>query len=34
MVLITGVTGTAGKAELAEVARSGVKHRGMYRSVG
>jgi uncharacterized protein YbjT (DUF2867 family) len=32
MVLITGVTGTVGKAVLAEVARSGVKHRAMHRS--
>src|SRR5215469_13204435 len=34
MVLITGVTGTVGKAVLAEVAGSGVKHRPMYRSDG
>src|SRR5262249_2374595 len=32
MVLITGVTGTVGKAVLAEVTRSGVKHRAMYRA--
>jgi uncharacterized protein YbjT (DUF2867 family) len=32
MILITGVTGTVGKAVLAEVARSGAKHRAMYRS--
>lgn len=32
MILITGASGTAGKAVLAEVARSGEKHRAMYRS--
>jgi uncharacterized protein YbjT (DUF2867 family) len=32
MILVTGASGTAGKAVLAEVARSGVKHRAMYRS--
>jgi uncharacterized protein YbjT (DUF2867 family) len=32
MILITGATGTVGKAVLAEVARLGVKHRAMYRS--
>jgi len=30
--LITGASGTVGKAVLAEVARSGEKHRAMYRS--
>src|SRR5258708_34101131 len=32
MILITGASGTAGKAVLAEVARNGEKHRAMYRS--
>ena len=32
MILITGASGTVGKAVLAEVARSGDKHRAMYRS--
>jgi uncharacterized protein YbjT (DUF2867 family) len=32
MILITGANGTAGRAVLAEVARSGEKHRAMYRS--
>lgn len=32
MILVTGASGTAGKAVLAEIARSGVKHRAMYRS--
>lgn len=32
MILVTGASGTVGKAVLAEVARSGVKHRAMYRS--
>jgi len=32
MILITGASGTVGKAVLAEVARSGQKHRAMYRS--
>jgi uncharacterized protein YbjT (DUF2867 family) len=32
MILITGANGTVGKAVLAEVARSGQKHRAMYRS--
>jgi uncharacterized protein YbjT (DUF2867 family) len=32
MILITGASGTVGKAVLAEVARSGAKHRAMYRS--
>jgi uncharacterized protein YbjT (DUF2867 family) len=32
MILITGATGTVGRAVLAEVARSGDKHRAMYRS--
>ncbi|MFZ3329897.1 MAG: SDR family oxidoreductase [Candidatus Acidiferrales bacterium] len=32
MILVTGASGTAGKAVLAEVARSGAKHRAMYRS--
>jgi uncharacterized protein YbjT (DUF2867 family) len=32
MILITGASGTVGKAVLAEVARSGEKHRAMYRS--
>jgi uncharacterized protein YbjT (DUF2867 family) len=32
MILITGASGTVGKAVLAEVARSADKHRAMYRS--
>ena len=32
MILVTGASGTAGKAVLAEVARSGARHRAMYRS--
>ncbi len=32
MILVTGASGTAGKAVLTEVARSGAKHRAMYRS--
>src|SRR5690242_6952044 len=32
MILVTGASGTVGKAVLAEVARSGEKHRAMYRS--
>jgi uncharacterized protein YbjT (DUF2867 family) len=32
VILITGANGTAGRAVLAEVARSGEKHRAMYRS--
>jgi uncharacterized protein YbjT (DUF2867 family) len=32
MILITGASGNVGKAVLAEVARSGQKHRAMYRS--
>jgi uncharacterized protein YbjT (DUF2867 family) len=32
MILITGASGTVGKAVLMEVARSGEKHRSMYRS--
>ncbi|MGA8221522.1 MAG: SDR family oxidoreductase [Candidatus Acidiferrales bacterium] len=32
MILITGATGTVGKAVLAEVAQSGQKHRAIYRS--
>jgi uncharacterized protein YbjT (DUF2867 family) len=32
MILITGASGSVGKAVLAEVARSGQKHRAMYRS--
>jgi uncharacterized protein YbjT (DUF2867 family) len=32
MILITGASGTVGKTVLAEVARSGQKHRAMYRS--
>src|SRR5713101_804369 len=34
MILITGASGTVGRAVLAEVARSGQKHRAMYRSKG
>jgi uncharacterized protein YbjT (DUF2867 family) len=33
MILITGASGTVGKMVLAEVARSGAKHRAMYRSL-
>lgn len=32
MILVTGASGTAGKAVLTEVARSGAQHRAMYRS--
>jgi uncharacterized protein YbjT (DUF2867 family) len=32
MILVTGASGTVGKAVLNEVARSGAKHRAMYRS--
>ena len=32
MILITGASGSVGKTVLAEVARSGRKHRAMYRS--
>ena len=32
MLLITGASGTVGRAVLAEVARSGRKHRALYRS--
>jgi uncharacterized protein YbjT (DUF2867 family) len=32
MILITGANGTVGRAVLGEVARSGEKHRAMYRS--
>ncbi len=32
MILITGASGSVGKAVLAEVARSGEKYRAMYRS--
>jgi uncharacterized protein YbjT (DUF2867 family) len=32
MILITGASGSVGKAVLAEVTRSGEKHRAMYRS--
>jgi uncharacterized protein YbjT (DUF2867 family) len=32
MILITGVSGSVGKTVLAEVARTGEKHRAMYRS--
>jgi uncharacterized protein YbjT (DUF2867 family) len=32
MILVTGASGTVGGAVLAEVARSGVPHRAMYRS--
>jgi uncharacterized protein YbjT (DUF2867 family) len=34
MILVTGASGTVGKAVLAEVARSGTPHRAMYRSSG
>jgi uncharacterized protein YbjT (DUF2867 family) len=32
MILVTGASGTVGKAVLNEVAKSGTKHRAMYRS--
>jgi uncharacterized protein YbjT (DUF2867 family) len=32
MILVTGASGSVGKAVLTEVARSGVPHRAMYRS--
>ena len=32
MILVTGASGSIGKAVLKEVARSGAKHRAMYRS--
>lgn len=32
MILVTGASGTVGRAVLAELARSGDKHRAMYRS--
>jgi uncharacterized protein YbjT (DUF2867 family) len=32
MILVTGASGTVGRAVLAEVSRSGEKHRAMYRS--
>jgi len=32
MILVTGASGTVGKAVLMEVARAGEKHRAMYRS--
>ena len=32
MILVTGASGTVGRAVLAEVARSGRAHRAMYRS--
>ena len=32
MILVTGASGTVGKAVLAEVAQSGAPHRAMYRS--
>ena len=32
MILVTGASGTVGKAVLHEVARSGAKHKAMYRS--
>src|SRR5258708_16361195 len=34
MILNTGASGNVGRAVLAEVARSGQKHRAMYRSKG
>ena len=34
MILVTGASGTVGKAVLKEVARSGAKHKAMYRSPG
>jgi len=34
MILVTGASGTVGKAVLSEVARSGAKHKAMYRSAG
>jgi uncharacterized protein YbjT (DUF2867 family) len=33
MILVTGASGTVGKAVLKEVARSGAKHTAMYRSL-
>ena len=33
MILVTGASGTVGKAVLNEVARSGAQHKAMYRSV-
>jgi uncharacterized protein YbjT (DUF2867 family) len=33
MILVTGASGSVGKAVLAEVARTGAKHRAMYRSL-
>ena len=32
MILVTGASGNVGKAVLQEVAKSGAKHRAMYRS--
>src|ERR1700676_2190172 len=32
MILVTGASGTVGKALLNEVARSGARHKAMYRS--
>jgi uncharacterized protein YbjT (DUF2867 family) len=32
MILITGASGTVGRAVLSEIARSGEEHRAMYRS--
>src|SRR5882762_8686939 len=32
MILVTGASGNVGKAVLHEVARSGAKHKAMYRS--
>src|SRR5258708_20719363 len=32
MILVTGASGNVGKAVLNEVARSGAKHKAMYRS--
>src|SRR5712675_2125048 len=32
MVLVTGASGNVGKAVLSEVARSGARHKAMYRS--
>jgi uncharacterized protein YbjT (DUF2867 family) len=34
MILVTGASGTVGKAVLNEVARSGTEHKAMYRSAG
>jgi len=34
MILVTGASGSVGKAVLKEVAKSGAKHRAMYRSAG